>query len=345
MARSPRPASEHGLAPLPARRPTSASSATRSAAASAGSRRKHGLAANSVTAIELVTADGALVRADRRRRRRPVLGAARRRRQLRRRHRDRVRALRRSPTVYAGMLLWPVRARRRGARGVGRVDPTVPDEVTTSARMLQVPPLPEHPGARCAAARSSSIDGAFLGDEAAAARAARAAARARAGDGHVRARSRRAPWPASTWTPRTRSPASATARCSASSTAEAIDALVAVAGPARARRCCASSCATSAARVAARAGGRRRGRAAARRVPAVRRRDGRVAGDGRGGRRRASTGWARRWRRGPTARHYLNFTEKRVDPATFYAPADYARLQEIRATVDPRGLFVANHAI
>ena len=42
---------------------------------------------------------------------------------------------------------------------------------------------------------------------------------------------------------------------------------------------------------------------------------------------------------------YLNFTEKRVDPATFYAPADYARLQEIRATVDPRGLFVANHAI
>ena len=45
-------------------RPTSAWSATRSAAGSAGSRRRYGLAANSVTAIELVTADGRLVRAD-----------------------------------------------------------------------------------------------------------------------------------------------------------------------------------------------------------------------------------------------------------------------------------------
>ena len=55
--------------------------------------RKHGLAANSVTAIELVTADGEFHRADHDARARPLLGPARRRRQLRRRHGDRVRAL------------------------------------------------------------------------------------------------------------------------------------------------------------------------------------------------------------------------------------------------------------
>ena len=44
----------------PARRRTSASSATRSAAASRWLARKHGIGANQVTAIELVTADGRL---------------------------------------------------------------------------------------------------------------------------------------------------------------------------------------------------------------------------------------------------------------------------------------------
>ena len=55
--------------------------------------RSHGLQTNSVTAIELVTADGEF--RPRRRRQRPgaVLGAARRRRQLRHRHRARVPAL------------------------------------------------------------------------------------------------------------------------------------------------------------------------------------------------------------------------------------------------------------
>ena len=55
--------------------------------------RSHGLQTNSVTAIELVTADGELVRTDARQRPGAVLGAARRRRQLRRRHRARVPAL------------------------------------------------------------------------------------------------------------------------------------------------------------------------------------------------------------------------------------------------------------
>ena len=65
--------------------------------------RKHGLACNSVVAIELVTADARHVRVDARPRSRAVLGAARRRRTVRRRDRDRVRA-----------------ASRRGARRAAR---------------------------------------------------------------------------------------------------------------------------------------------------------------------------------------------------------------------------------
>jgi hypothetical protein len=43
--------------------------------------------------------------------------------------------------------------------------------------------------------------------------------------------------------------------------------------------------------------------------------------------------------------NYLNFTEARVDPASFYAPEDYARLQAVRADVDPDGVLLANHEI
>ena len=76
-----------------ARRPTSASSATRSAAASAGSPARTACRPTASPPLELVTADGELVARRRRARARPVLGAARRRRQLRRRHRARVRAV------------------------------------------------------------------------------------------------------------------------------------------------------------------------------------------------------------------------------------------------------------
>ena len=61
--------------------------------------RKYGLQTNSVTALELVTADGPSGPRRRAARARPVLGAARRQRQLRRRHRDRVRGLPRRGAV------------------------------------------------------------------------------------------------------------------------------------------------------------------------------------------------------------------------------------------------------
>ena len=42
---------------------------------------------------------------------------------------------------------------------------------------------------------------------------------------------------------------------------------------------------------------------------------------------------------------YLNLAEKSVDPSTAYEPDAWARLCAIRTSVDPDGLFLANHAV
>jgi hypothetical protein len=44
-------------------------------------------------------------------------------------------------------------------------------------------------------------------------------------------------------------------------------------------------------------------------------------------------------------RTYLGFTAKPIDTATAFEPAAYRRLRQIKAEVDPGGLFHANHAI
>jgi hypothetical protein len=44
-------------------------------------------------------------------------------------------------------------------------------------------------------------------------------------------------------------------------------------------------------------------------------------------------------------RKYLNFTEERSDPATFYGPEAYRRLREVKRDVDPGNIFRANHPI
>ena len=44
-------------------------------------------------------------------------------------------------------------------------------------------------------------------------------------------------------------------------------------------------------------------------------------------------------------RQYMNFREEPTDAATFYGEAELARLRAIRAAVDPDGVMVANHAI
>jgi FAD/FMN-containing dehydrogenase len=44
-------------------------------------------------------------------------------------------------------------------------------------------------------------------------------------------------------------------------------------------------------------------------------------------------------------REYLNFTERHTDPAKFYTPAAYRRLREVKGQYDPGNLIRANHPI
>ncbi|MGE5275133.1 MAG: FAD-binding oxidoreductase [Verrucomicrobiota bacterium] len=46
-----------------------------------------------------------------------------------------------------------------------------------------------------------------------------------------------------------------------------------------------------------------------------------------------------------SGRQYLNFTERPTDPALFYPPAVYRRLREVKAAVDPGDVFRSNHPI
>jgi FAD/FMN-containing dehydrogenase len=128
--------------------------------------RKHGLQANSVTAIELVTGDGMLVRTDRDND--PELFWA----------------LRGGggnfgvvtaiefklfplEAAYSGFMLWDWTEAERVLTAWAGWAAGAPDEVTTSFRIMQVPPLEEIPEA----IRGRSIvliDGAVLGDEASA---------------------------------------------------------------------------------------------------------------------------------------------------------------------------------
>ena len=106
--------------------------------------RKHGLACNSVLAAEVVTANGQLMRADRESE--PDLfwalrggggsfGA--------------VTALEFElypvPELYAGMLAWPWERTADVLHAWRELVPSLPDELSTWARILQVPPLPDIP--------------------------------------------------------------------------------------------------------------------------------------------------------------------------------------------------------
>jgi hypothetical protein len=158
------PASEHGLAPLAGSSPDVGVVGYTLGGGLSWLGRRYGLACNSVTAIEVVTADGRLLRADRSHE--PDLFWA-------------LRGgtgsfgvvtaieMRLYPLgeVYAGALLWPWE--QAGAVLRRWVDwcRTAPETITTSARLLQVPPLPDVPEPLRGRA-FVCIDGAFIGDQA-----------------------------------------------------------------------------------------------------------------------------------------------------------------------------------
>ena len=124
--------------------------------------RRHGLAANAVTAIELVTPDAQLVRATA-----DV-------------HPDLFWALRGGggnfgvvtamefslfpyDEVFAGMLLWPYERHAEVLRAWHALTADAPDELTTAFRILHLPPLPELPP--FLSGRSVVVvDGAYAGD-------------------------------------------------------------------------------------------------------------------------------------------------------------------------------------
>src|SRR3954466_12185254 len=117
--------------------------------------RQHGLAANSVTAVELVTADGEHVRADCDNE--PVRADCDNEPEL-------FWALRggagnfgvvtalefdlfEQPLDYAGVLFFPWERAGEGLHAWREGLPSTPDEVTSVGRIMQFPPLPQVPGA------------------------------------------------------------------------------------------------------------------------------------------------------------------------------------------------------
>jgi FAD/FMN-containing dehydrogenase len=125
--------------------------------------RKLGLATNSLTAVELVLADGTLVRADETTNRElfwAVRGGGG--------NFGVVTALEFRmydiATAYAGMLVWDLSRIEPVLREWAAWAPGAPDEVTTAFRAMRIPPLPELPEA-LRGRQLVVIDGAVLGSD------------------------------------------------------------------------------------------------------------------------------------------------------------------------------------
>ena len=158
------PAAEHGLAALSGSSPDVGVVGYSLGGGIGWMARKRGLQANSITAVELVTADGELVRADRERE--PDLFWA-------------LRggggnfgvvtalefALYDVAEVHAGAMVWDWHESERVLRRWSEWSADAPDEVTTSARLIQFPPFPEIPEP-LRGRQVVMIDGAYDGDPA-----------------------------------------------------------------------------------------------------------------------------------------------------------------------------------
>src|SRR5918992_537120 len=156
-------ASPHGLFPLSGSSPDVGVVGYTLGGGMSWLARKHGLAANNVTAIEVVTPDGRIVRA------------------TADENTDLFWALRGGGgnygvvtalefrlfpygEVYAGMMIWPFERAGELLRAWRDWTRTAPEEVTTSMRVMHIPPLPEVP--EFVRGRSIAvIDGAYAGGE------------------------------------------------------------------------------------------------------------------------------------------------------------------------------------
>jgi FAD/FMN-containing dehydrogenase len=335
------PASEHGLAPLAGSSPDVGVVGYTLGGGLSWLGRRHGLAANSVIAIEIVTADGRVVRTDRGNE--PELFWA-------------LRGgggsfgvvtaiefvLYPAPEVYAGALLWPW---ERAAEVLGRYVAwcrTAPDAISTSARLLQVPPLPDVPEA-VRGRRFVAIDGAYLGDTAA---AAEALAPLRALEPEI---DMFAPIPAAALShihmdPEQPVPCVGDGMILDDLTPAAIEALVAVAGPGSGSPLLSVEL-------------RQLGGALS--VPpaehgALAKVDGAFAFFAVGMAMDAASGAAVAAHvervaeaMGPwdAGRRYLNFTERPSEPGAFFSEATLRRLRAVKRDVDPSDVFRANHPV
>ena len=303
--------------------------------------RKHGLAVNAVTAVELVTATGEIVRADERN------------------HPDLFWALRGGAganfgvvtalefrllpiaDVYAGMLIWDVERAPEVVRAWAEWSRTAPEEITTSMRVMRFPPLPDLPP--FLSGRSLVIiDGVALleDDDAAEAIAALRVLQpemdtfARVPSGMVAVLHMDPPEPV---------PAVGAGGTLASFDDEAVEAFLAQVGP---------------------------GVETPVFMAEVRHLGGAVArpAEGAGALPAIDAGYASLFvglAMGPLAKvaevacatalgalspwaapqAFLNFAERPMDAATGYGEDSWTRLREVRAEVDPGGVFLAHHAI
>src|SRR5215813_7390843 len=157
------PAGQHGLAALAGSSPDVGVTGYTLGGGMGWLARRYGLAANSVTAAELVTPDGRLVRADAEHE--PDLFWA-------------VRGgggsvgvvtaleMRLYPVreLYAGALFFPIQRSSEVLHAWREWTGTVPDEVTSIGRILRFPPLPEVPE-RVRGRAFALVEAAYLGDE------------------------------------------------------------------------------------------------------------------------------------------------------------------------------------
>jgi FAD/FMN-containing dehydrogenase len=245
-------------------------------------------------------------------------------------------------TAFAGMLLWDLTRADEIVRTWARWSATAPDTVTTAMRLLQVPPLPSLPDWVCGR-QLVVVDGAVLADDEAAAEVL-APLRALEPEVDTFARVPTAALVRLHMDPEEPTPALSTTAILDDLPDAAVDALLAAAGPG-------SGSALAAVEL------RQLGGALARPAPvpaALPCLDGAyvlfcggiplspelvaAAHQGFDAVRSALAPWT-------SGRSYLNFVETAGDPSTGFRAADWARLREVRAAVDPDGLFVANHPV